>query len=219
MSQVLAIETSTRQGSVALLIEDEVRQEDLGAERAHARDLMPSIDRLLTGSGLSPGDLDALVVGLGPGSYTGLRVAAATALGLARGANIALVGVPSFESLAFDALEPGEQGAILRDARSGAVYIARYLREIHAITVLEEPTALPAAQVQSALHERDVLLADDDALRAAGLPEDRPIRPGQPAASSLARLGARRLEHDGPTAPADLEPLYLRPFAVGERAR
>ena len=216
MTRIAALETSTRQGSVALLLDDEIVTADLVGEKSHARDLLPCLDALLSQAGLRLSDLNALAVGLGPGSYTGLRVAAATALGLAHGAELDLVGVPSFEALAFDALQPGEEGVVLRDARSGAVYYARYRRHNDGVEQLHAPTAIAPAEVKPYLETATVLMADTAALRAADWVEHAP-RTGAPHASAIARIGAQRLERNGPTPPNQVEPLYLRPFAARKR--
>ena len=88
---VLGIDTATSRGSVALAREGEVLTSgDLHERGAHARDLVQRIDRLLAGTGLGPGDLQGIVVTLGPGSFTGVRVGLSTAKGLAYALDIGL---------------------------------------------------------------------------------------------------------------------------------
>jgi tRNA threonylcarbamoyl adenosine modification protein YeaZ len=90
---------------------------------AHARDLVPELERLLSAAGVERRDgklaLGAVIAGLGPGSYTGLRVGIATAQALARATGAALFGLPSFEALAFAELTPGQEGTVAMDARAG----------------------------------------------------------------------------------------------------
>jgi tRNA threonylcarbamoyladenosine biosynthesis protein TsaB len=215
LTALVALETSTRRGSVALLADDVVTEAVLAGERAHASDLLPELDRLLGERGLRLDALDAVVVGLGPGSYTGLRVACATALGLARGAGLALVGVPSFEAAAFVALEPGEEGVVLQDARSGAVYHAWYRRN-DGVVVVSPPAVARPEDVAARLGAPLPLIGDEAALLALGLDaaaRER-LRPALPTAAVLARLGRARLAAHGPSAPEAIEPLYLRPFAA-----
>lgn len=219
MTALAAFETSTAAGSVALLQGGSAMEVELARDRAHASDLLPALDGLLRSAGLSLPELDALVVGLGPGSFTGLRVAAATALGLARGAALALVGVPSFEATALAALAPGEEGAVVADARSGALYFARYLRLADDLATLEPPQALAPSELASRIAGDFPIVGDSALLRGALLPPAAVarLRGAAPRAAALARLGAARLAQRGPSAPEEIEPLYLRPFAVRAR--
>ncbi|HZK09832.1 MAG TPA: tRNA (adenosine(37)-N6)-threonylcarbamoyltransferase complex dimerization subunit type 1 TsaB [Clostridia bacterium] len=90
----------------------------------HASELMPLMDRALTELGYGLEDMDTLVLGLGPGSFTGIRIGLSTALGLARGAGLACYGVNSLRSRSY-----GHKADIvvpLMDARRGNVYGAAY---------------------------------------------------------------------------------------------
>ena len=89
----VALETSTRQPSVAVRDATRVVERRLDRNGAHASDLLPALDALLTECGAGPRDITRIAVGIGPGSYTGLRVGIATAQGLARGTGAPLVGV------------------------------------------------------------------------------------------------------------------------------
>ena len=223
MTALLALEASTRAGSVALLTGASERvaidERELAGARAHASDLLPEADRLLAARGLALTDLDAIVVGLGPGSYTGLRVACATALGLARGAGLALVGVPSFEAAALAALSAGEEAMVVVDARAGAFYHARYARdEGDALRVVAAPAVTPAAALRDALVAGAILIASEATLDALELTGDPRARDFAPRAGALARRGAARLASDGPSARESIEPLYLRAFAAKRRS-
>ncbi|MEM7309324.1 MAG: tRNA (adenosine(37)-N6)-threonylcarbamoyltransferase complex dimerization subunit type 1 TsaB [Planctomycetota bacterium] len=222
MKVVAALETSTRRGSVALLANGRVHEAALEGERAHASDLLPALDGLLRAAGAAPSELDACAVGIGPGSFTGLRVAVATAFGLTRGSDAVLVGIPSFEALALDALAAGEEASVLQDARAGALYLARYARTEDGIEVLRPPCVVTADELAGELPPGQAILGDDAAFRASGLADKERARlrsGGVPTATAVLRLGQLRLASDGPTPPSELEPLYLRPFAVRRRAR
>jgi tRNA threonylcarbamoyl adenosine modification protein YeaZ len=126
---VLALETSTRTPSVALQLPGEPpREVELGAERAHASDLLPCVAHLLDSAGLEVRGLGALVLGLGPGSFTGLRVGAAVVLGLERALGLPCVGVDSFAVALAPVLGPGEAGLLWREARGGRLYCAGHIR-------------------------------------------------------------------------------------------
>ena len=144
MRVVCALETSARPPSVALRVGSEELARELAEARRHASDLLPTLARMLEERGVTPRDLELVCVGVGPGSYTGLRVGIATALGLARGAGAEVVGVPSVEALAFDLLEPGEEGTVLLDARARELYVARYRRDEGGVTELLSPRVTTA---------------------------------------------------------------------------
>lgn len=217
----LAIELSTRAGSVALATGERHAERVLERARSHASDLLPAIDELARELGLagSVGEhLAAILVGTGPGSYTGLRVAAATALGLARGSGARLRGVPSFDVLGFEALAPGEEGIVAVDARASAYYVAHYRREADDVVALAAPAATSLETLRARVHDARERNAETrlflDA-KLASLLELDASEEATPRAAALLALGRRRLETLGPEAPAELEPLYLRAF--GER--
>jgi tRNA threonylcarbamoyladenosine biosynthesis protein TsaB len=218
----VAIEASTRSPSIAIALGGEVLEERLAGDAPHASDLLPALERLLARLGAAPRDIANIVVGLGPGSYTGVRVGVATALGLARGSGAALRGVASMEALAWGELKPGQTGSVLLDARADELYFATYRRAAGGLEVLTAPCITTRAELPSLLVPGARLFADDDALRAADLATRTDLeiaRDVAPRARPLLDLGLRRLELDGPHAPAQLEPLYLRAFAAKSRRR
>jgi tRNA threonylcarbamoyladenosine biosynthesis protein TsaB len=194
---------------------------DLAGERPHASDLLPALDELLAAAGLAPGALEALIVGTGPGSYTGLRVGCATALGLARGTGALLRGVPSVEALVFDGVPAGAEAGVLIDARAGEVYFAHYRRTPSDVEAVAPPCVVRRGELERSLPARLPLFADAAALAAAAL-EGRALDvlgPPLPRADALLRLGTLRLAQHGPHAPHEVEPLYLRAFAAAQRRR
>lgn len=215
----VAIELSTGAGSVAARCAGRSATRRLASSRAHAADLLPELGATLAELGATPRDLRAVVVGVGPGSYTGLRVAAATALGLARASGAALRGVASFEALARAELRPGERGATLLDARGGEAYLAVYERGAAELGALLAPRVLRAAEVAAQLDGVNVLLADAAALRATGLDTARFARCSEapPNALEVLELGLEQLAASGPHQAHEIEPLYLRAFAVTQR--
>lgn len=179
---------------------------------------MPGLDRLLKSFGGSPADIEAIVVGTGPGSYTGLRVGIATALGLARGSGARMLGVPSGESLVFGELAPGETGAVVLDARQGEIYFAVYRRLDSEIEVLDTPTVLLPSAVEARIPRAARIFADASAARVVELDDATRARltlDRAPSAEALLALGSLRLARGLEQAPASVEPLYLRPFTSG----
>ena len=123
--KILAFDTSSTALSVALL-EDEnlVAEATVTVKKNHSISLMPTIDFLVAQAGWQPADLERIVVAQGPGSYTGLRVAVATAKTLAYALGIDLVGVSSLQALT-DLTADGIVIPIM-DARRNNVYVGFY---------------------------------------------------------------------------------------------
>jgi tRNA threonylcarbamoyladenosine biosynthesis protein TsaB len=127
--RVLGIESGTPAQSVALLEGDRVVAEvSYITEGSRGGRLMPAVDQVLRRAGISVGALDAVAVSVGPGSFTGLRVGLATAKGLALGAGVALLGVPTLEVLAEGYCLPEGLMCALLDAYRGEVYTAIFRR-------------------------------------------------------------------------------------------
>jgi tRNA threonylcarbamoyladenosine biosynthesis protein TsaB len=219
---IVALETSARAASVAVRAGE--REKDLALElgRAHASDLLPAIDGLVRELGGAPREIGLVLVGTGPGSYTGLRVGIATALGLVRGCGAKIRGVPSGETLCFGELEPGQQASVLLDARAGEIYFAHYRRSASEVEVLREPCVLRPDEVPRSLPDRGPIFADEGAVAALGLlgeARDRVRLDAAPRASALLALGTGRVERSGGQEPEEVRPLYLRAFAVKARRR
>ncbi|HEU4463816.1 MAG TPA: tRNA (adenosine(37)-N6)-threonylcarbamoyltransferase complex dimerization subunit type 1 TsaB, partial [Gemmatimonadota bacterium] len=129
LERVLAIDTATSGGSIALRVRGESRERAL-EWRGSFRQAAPAVDELLAEAGLLLGQLDAIAVPSGPGSFTGLRVGAALALGLARVARVPLSAVPTLAAVAEAFAPPGPARACATlDARRGRRYAALYERE------------------------------------------------------------------------------------------
>ena len=126
--KVLAFDTSSKALSLAILEDKQLLAETtINIKKNHSINLMPAIDFLMTCLDLTPKDLDRIVVAEGPGSYTGLRIAVATAKTLAHTLNIELVGMSSLL-----ALVPSQQEGLvvpLMDARRNNVYAGFYENE------------------------------------------------------------------------------------------
>jgi tRNA threonylcarbamoyladenosine biosynthesis protein TsaB len=127
---ILHIETSTKICSVAISRDDQVvAWEEKGDSMNHAASLAPMIDGLLKKFGLSSGELGAVSVSSGPGSYTGLRVGSSTAKAMAYSLGIPLIAVPTLESLALAVIErqPSASHFLpMIDARRDEVYASLF---------------------------------------------------------------------------------------------
>jgi tRNA threonylcarbamoyladenosine biosynthesis protein TsaB len=126
--RVLGIETSSSRGSVAL-VDGSIHLCSLEHERAnaHGESILPLIEAALAQAGWNRSQLDRIAVGTGPGSFTGLRVGIAIAMGLSEGLEVPLVGVPSLRAMALAV--PAESvgcRCVLVDARKGELFAAAY---------------------------------------------------------------------------------------------
>ena len=132
--RILALDTSTLVGTVAVLRDGELLSEWSASVRAsHGETLLPQLARALEHAGLALSEIDLFAVGLGPGSFTGVRIGVATAKGLALAEQKPLVGVTSLRVLA-RGMTAGELRAVAVDAHKGEVYCALYeLTELGAL--------------------------------------------------------------------------------------
>lgn len=199
---ILALDTSTPRGSVALWRDGQfVLDEIFTADRSHSSALFPILQRARQ---LAP-QIDRLAVGLGPGSYAGVRIAIAAALGLSLGENARLLGFASVAALETDA----PRYVAIGDARRETFYFTH----VEDGRCAEGPLLLSAAE----LHERLALFADLPVYSPAPLPQFSRAQVVLPRADRLARLAA---EERGVLAEGDLEPLYLRePHITQPKAR
>lgn len=123
--KVLAVETATAWQSVAILDGDHVLGRcDQDAAGSHARLLLPAVDRLFTQTGLVPAKLDGLVVSIGPGSFTGLRVGLSTVLGFRTITQVPLAVVPTLEGMAWNLRASSEPLCPVLNSRRGELYWA-----------------------------------------------------------------------------------------------
>ena len=190
----LAMETSTVRGSVAISEDGRVIfSERFAADRSLGSTLFPCLQRAVVTLGEK--HIDRIAVGLGPGSYSGVRIAIAAAVGLELTGGAEALGIPSILALETDA----EKYLTTGDARRASFYFA----EIDRGKCLTGPLLLDAEQLKAAIDTR------------AGLPvygtEPMDAAPALeicfPSAERLARLAEAGL---GIVARGDLEPIYLR---------
>ncbi|HHO69126.1 MAG TPA: tRNA (adenosine(37)-N6)-threonylcarbamoyltransferase complex dimerization subunit type 1 TsaB, partial [Gammaproteobacteria bacterium] len=202
--------------SAALWLDGEVEQDLRLAPRGHAALLLPMVDALLAAAGLSLGRLDALAFGRGPGSFTGLRIAAGMTQGLAFGAGLPVVPVSTLAALAQGTVrEQGVERVLAAlDARMQEVYWGAYRLHGESVVAAGQETVCPPTEVPSPgagewTGAGSGWLAWGEALRAAtGV--GRVFADQRPQARDIASLAATALAAGGAVAPEQACPVYLR---------
>ena len=221
--KLAAIDTSTALGSVALFDDGAlVAEETRRVSNAHGESLLPMMDALFTRVGWKPRDVGRWAVGIGPGSFTGLRVGLSYAKGLKLATGCALLGIPSLDTLALAALAetslaPGRLICPVLDARKGEVYAALYETSGNGLEKLSDD--LVVALENLAPHfGTDVLLVGDAkaeeacslAMRAGGHARCLEISRLRLRGRTVAALGAARLVAGEADNAFVMEPLYVR---------
>jgi tRNA threonylcarbamoyladenosine biosynthesis protein TsaB len=129
MPRALAIETSGRLGSLAIVDGSTVvAEETFPHGLKHAADILPIIDRLIRARGWSPRDLEHLYISIGPGSFTGLRIAVTLAKTMALATGVKLIAVPTLQVLPATAPPEAKHLIILLDAKRDQIFTARFER-------------------------------------------------------------------------------------------
>ncbi|MCB9852640.1 MAG: tRNA (adenosine(37)-N6)-threonylcarbamoyltransferase complex dimerization subunit type 1 TsaB [Phycisphaerales bacterium] len=216
--RILAIETSGRRGAVALGIGANLLEEVVFAtDRERARDLLPCIDEAVRRQGWRPGQVQHCYVSVGPGSFTGLRVAVTFARHLALATGCKLCAVPTMDVMALNALalDPApELVATFLDARKDQVFAAAFRRANHIFQSLDVVRMSAPAEFLNELARPIVVLGEGvvhhrTAIEAAGgIVADESL--WRPTASSVLTLGWRMAQAGRFVAPQDLVPAYVR---------
>ena len=215
---LLALDTSGASAAVCTVAwrSGEVRERELGAAALPSESLSRVLAEEVESCGLEVRQLAAIVIGLGPGSFTGLRVGLATAKGLALGSGVPLYGTSSLAMLAASA-GPGRVVPVI-EARRGEVFAAIYdVQADGGVTAILDDAATTPAALVATLHERafdyEVKLTGNAALSCAvlGLPPGALVGPNTSLRAALGvlhvaeRLRRHEAEELGPLAPRYLK--------------
>ena len=222
---VLALDTTTRQGSVALARDGRVLAARRGdAAIAHGARLPGDLMRLLDAQRVRDRRRRSVCRGRGPGSFTGLRIGIATMQGLALANGKPLAGVSALDAIHDalrllspepSALSPRDVVAVWMDAGRGQVFSAVYTNgEVHEAALVDKPADDPCAmgspeRAQPTVFAGDGALAYRDLIRAA-VPGAHIVDPVPPLAPSVARLAEAQVEQHGASSPDAVAPIYVR---------
>ncbi len=214
--RILALDTSTASASVAVVDDDVVLAEvTRRLATGHATQLLGVIEQALTLAGVTLTQLDALAIGRGPGSFTGLRSGLATIRGLTLASDLPLWGVGSLRALAAVVATPGVLSLVCTDGRRDELFAQGYDGDDEWLPLLHvAPGELGARALEAAGQRRIVVWGDLQPAAVARLTsgDDRfVVRPralGSPSGRGVALevLAGRALRDDG-----TMEPLYVRP--------
>lgn len=219
--KLLALDTASGQCSAALLLDGQLTCRAILTAREHARLLLPFVDELLAESGISLRALDGIAFGRGPGSFTGLRVAAAVTQGLAAGADLPVRPVSSLRALAAQArrLLPADGAApagkllACMDARMGEVYWGVFQPSLDdAAEAVSAPAAMLAALDAPVIAGAGKGFAAWPGIAVSlQLPSQHVLNEAEPHAQDVARLAAADIAGGARWLDASLaQPVYLR---------
>ncbi|MGI9234843.1 MAG: tRNA (adenosine(37)-N6)-threonylcarbamoyltransferase complex dimerization subunit type 1 TsaB [Woeseiaceae bacterium] len=219
--KLLAIDTSSLACSVALHDGSNVFEQHEECEREHTRLLMPMISSVLKEASLDVAGLDAIVLGNGPGSFIGMRIAASVAQGMAHGAGLPIVPVSSLAVVAAEifAETDANEAVIAQDAHMNQVYLGAYQRGD-----ANFPVALFAERLHPQQAIEELCRSDAAGRIAAGFgwrryPQFEALNEAvigsradvmYPRARYLLPLGAISYQNGDSIDPQDLMPAYLR---------
>lgn len=214
MKRILVLETSTERGIAALVEEGKLLfscQLPLGLQSSNY--LLPELKNGLDAAGMASRDITFICLGIGPGSYTGIRVGATVAKALSFAHRIPLVGVCSLQ--AFAPPVKNSPFAVVIDAKIGGVYLQLGEENEGRVTYTSEPLVLPIDQAAAILSSASSIITPNAAqliskFEAAGLPSDTRWHECYPSPLHMCALGEEQLAHGGAVMDGHLELLYMR---------
>ncbi len=190
----------------------------LPSRSSHFSNLMPAIDDLLTKVGLEPQKLDGLIIALGPGSFTGIRIGLAVVKGVSQCLHIPIIGVPTLMAMANQLPFLKEDICPLVTSRKGEVFIALFRWDANGhLSRLKEDTCLKIKSISSIIENKTIFIGNDLANQGLILKQQlgsksllAPANLWNLKASSLGILGLKKLKKWDSDSLSELAPIYLR---------
>lgn len=225
-SRILALDTSSLRGSVALLEGHEIRAElRLSSLQNHSINLLSEIDFLLSRQGWSLQELDLVAVGTGPGSFTGIRIGIATAMGIAQSTSIPFAGISGLDALANQASYLNGNIGVLLDAQRSQAYYAEYVCKGGVVRSVQKSALFCISDLEHRLANRHLYIVGD--IRSERLETAKSSKSGWPRfivvdlflAASIGRLAFSKKRRWRSANYIVCDPLYIRPpDALGKKA-
>lgn len=219
MSLILSIETATNVCSIALHDKGELLGLAESCEpNSHGKLIMGMVDKVLNDTRCKRGDLKAIGVSKGPGSYTGLRIGISTAKGLSFGLGLPLIGVDTLEGLAKQAATACKINDLIVpmiDARRMEVYTATYDKDLNIVRPLS-PLVVEENVFESYLEKGKVIFLGDGVkkLREILKHSNSVFLDSQNSARTIGELAFKKFEKREFEDLAYFEPNYLKDFQV-----
>ena len=223
--RILALDSTAKVAAAALLNDDRLLCKAAAPDAmTHSATLLPEIERLLKDAGLGFADIDLFAASAGPGSFTGVRIGAATLKGIAFGRNKPCCAVSALEALAYNLRKTDGIVCALMDARRGQFYTATFAVTDSVVTRLSPDEAKSGEEIAASLaaYPHITLVGDGaavalpffDGLPVELCPEEKRLADGESVG-----LAAYAMYRAGKTvSDADFAPVYLRlPQAERER--
>lgn len=216
--RIIAIETSSRKGSVALGLGAMLLAErDFATQADHARELLPTVDALCREQGWTPASLNECHISIGPGSFTGLRVAVTLARTWAFALSVRVVAVPTLAVIAANAASlemPPRRLAVILDAKRKQVFGSVFEWDGGAYRPLMEPALVEPFSLLTGVHKPDAVIGEGIAYHRDAVEQSCVPAVSEelwfPRASCVRRLGFALSATGAFTEPRRLVPLYIR---------
>ena len=217
--KILALDTSAVPASCAVTENGKVLASAyVNTPLTHSQTLMPMVENMLKNAALSAMDVDVLAVSAGPGSFTGLRIGAATAKGFALALDKPLVAVPTLDALAYNIFETGKIICPIMDARRNQVYAAFYMWENGKMLRLTDHMAESIdriIEIAEILEQEVIFLGDGVPVHREKLEQNEkflfaPSHCNMQRASAVAALGLTLAEAGMAKDGNEFELIYLR---------
>lgn len=219
--KILALDASGIVASVAIASEEEIIAEyTIKHKKTHSQTLLPMIDRVLQFAEVDLNDIEYIAVTEGPGSFTGLRIGAATAKGITQALNIPIVNVPTLEALAYNVVDTDKLICPIIDARRGNVFAAVYSRSNEGLEVVREQEALPIEELIQYINSlgKNIIFAGDGINVHKDYIKNNiridyslaPVYIREQKASSVAGVAFDYIKQNKYVQSKDFKPVYLR---------
>lgn len=233
--RILALDSSGLVASVAIVEGDEaggntIAEYTINYKKTHSQTLLPMLDEVVKMTGVNLDSIDAVAAAGGPGSFTGLRIGAATAKGLGLALNKPLLHVPTLHGLAYNLCGTDSIVCPIMDARRGQVYTGIYEFDGNNLVVLVDQTAVSIEELGEKLcaYDRKILFLGDGVPVFRHLLVERimagkkigfaPLNMNRQRAASVGALALRYFHEGKAQSAADFKPDYLR-VSQAERER
>lgn len=227
--KILAIDSSGLVASAAVVSEEGMLAEyTINYKKTHSQTLLPMIQEILSMLELEPASLDAVAVSAGPGSFTGLRIGAATAKGLGLALNKPLIAVPTVDALAYNLFGVSELVCPVMDARRAQVYTGLYTFQENELKILLQQSVMGVEELSAILNKmgKPVIFLGD----AVPVYEKKfqelikvpyhfvPCHLARQRAGAVGSLALQRFAEGEFVSAAEFAPIYLR-LSQAERER